>query len=56
MRFKAERRAPLIVPHQLFDHLVGAQHDRWGYGKAKRLGGLEVQDHLELGRNRPFSF
>jgi hypothetical protein len=21
-----------------------------GYGKAKRLGGLEVQDHLELGR------
>src|SRR6516162_2148018 len=34
----------------LFNHLVGAQHDRWGYGKAKRLGGLEVHGHLELGR------
>src|SRR6516162_387576 len=35
---------------QLFDLLVGAQQDRWGYGKAERLGGLEVDDHLELGR------
>ena len=35
---------------QLFDHLGGAQHDGWGYRKAERLGGLEVQDHLELGR------
>src|SRR6516165_4349426 len=35
---------------RLFDHLGGAQHYRWGYGKAERLGGLEVQDHLELGR------
>src|SRR6516165_4970090 len=34
----------------LFDHLGCAQHYRWGYGKAKRLGGLAVQDHLELGR------
>ena len=31
----------------LFDHLGGAQQYRWGYGKAKRLGGLEVYDHLE---------
>ena len=35
---------------RLFDDLVGAQHDRWGYGKTKRLGGLEVHGHLELGR------
>src|SRR6516225_4966848 len=35
---------------QLFDQLVGAQHDRWGYGKAERVGGLAVQNHLELGR------
>jgi len=35
---------------QLFDHLGGAQHNRWGYGKTERLGGLEVEDHLELGR------
>ena len=33
-----------------FDHLVSAQQDRWGYGKTKRLGGLEVQDHLEFCR------
>jgi len=32
----------------LCDHLIGAQHNRWGYGNAQRLGGLEVYDHLEL--------
>src|SRR6516225_1136986 len=36
---------------QLFvDHLGGAQHDRWGYGKPERLGGLAVQDHLKFRR------
>src|SRR6516162_3642694 len=35
---------------QLFDLLVGAQQNRWGYGKTQRLGGLEVHDHLKLGR------
>src|SRR6516225_9763552 len=35
---------------QSFDQLGGAQHDRWGYGKAERRGGLAVHDHLELGR------
>ena len=35
---------------QLFDHLGGAQHNRWGYGKTERLGGLEVEDHLEFCR------
>jgi len=34
----------------LFDHLVGANQDRLRHRKAERLGGLEVQDHLELGR------
>jgi hypothetical protein len=33
-----------------FDHLVGAQQDRWGYRKAERLGGLEVHGHLEFCR------
>jgi hypothetical protein len=33
----------------LLDHLVGAQHDRWGYRKAE-IGGLAVQDHLEFCR------
>src|SRR5262249_49161367 len=32
------------------DDLVGAGKDRWRHGQAERLGGLEVQDHLELGR------
>ena len=32
----------------LFDHLVGAKQNRRGYRKAKRPGGLEVHDHLEL--------
>src|SRR6516162_7421683 len=35
---------------RLFDHLISAQPNRWGYGKTERLGGLEVQDHLELCR------
>jgi hypothetical protein len=26
----------------LFDYLVGAKQNRWGYRKAKRLGGLKV--------------
>ena len=37
-------------PKLLFDDLVGAQHDRWGYGKAKRRGGLAVHDHLVFHR------
>src|SRR6516165_3130006 len=40
----------LFRPRGLFDHLVGANQNRWGYRKAKRLGGLEVQDHLEFCR------
>ena len=33
------------------DHLVGEQPYQWGYRKVKRLGGLEVQDHLEFSRH-----
>src|SRR6516225_8127177 len=36
---------------QLFDHLGGAQQNRWGYLKTERLGRLEVHGHLELGRD-----
>jgi hypothetical protein len=33
----------------LFDHLVGtAEQHRWD-GKAERLGGLEINDEIELG-------
>src|SRR5438094_8588069 len=35
---------------RLLDHLVGAHLDRGGYGDAQRLGRLEVDDQLELGR------
>src|SRR6516225_5286256 len=35
---------------RLFDDLGGAQHNRSGYRKAERLGGLEVHGHLKLGR------
>ena len=46
------RKCSAINRHnqQLFDLLVGAQQNRWGYRKTERLGGLEVQDRLELGR------
>jgi len=37
-------------PAALFNHLVGAQQNRWGYRKAERLGGLEVHGHLEFCR------
>src|SRR5215470_13888685 len=41
---------PCAIARSLFDHLVRAQQNRWGYGKAERRGGLTVHDHLELGR------
>jgi hypothetical protein len=33
-----------------FDHLGGAQENRWRHREAERRGGLSVHDHLELGR------
>ena len=36
-------------PTLLLDDLVSAQHDRCGYRKTERLGGLEVHDHLITG-------
>src|SRR6266700_675698 len=34
----------------LLDHLIGAGEQRLGYCQAQRLGGLEADDQLELGR------
>src|SRR6516165_1082901 len=48
--YRPARRSCRATARSLFDHLIGAQHDRWGYGKAKRLGGLAVHDHLVFGR------
>ena len=35
---------------KLLDHLVGDGEQLVGHRQAKRLGGFEVDDHLELGR------
>jgi hypothetical protein len=44
-----QRRPSSVMNSRLsFDHLVGAQSNRWGYGKTERLGCLEVHDHLEF--------
>src|SRR5262245_15680210 len=41
--------APACLAHSL-DHLVGAGEQRGRYIDAKRPGGLQIDDELELGR------
>ncbi len=38
----------LVRANLSFDHLVGEREQLVGYGKAERLGSLEVDDQLEL--------
>src|SRR5438093_12328681 len=42
-------RTSLRLAHSL-DHLVGAQEERLGDRQAKRLGGVQIDDEIELGR------
>src|SRR6478752_10617392 len=42
-------RGPSLF-HSL-DHLVGAREQRWRHVEAERLGGLEVDHQVELGRS-----
>jgi hypothetical protein len=45
---RAERRAREQSRAGLFDHFVGAAKQRQRRGDAERLGGLEVDDQLDL--------
>ena len=40
----------MILRRNFITLLGGAQQNRGRYGKAERVGGLAVDDHLELGR------
>ena len=44
------RVVPQAANSGLFDHLVGAREQRRRHVEAERLGGLEVDDQLVLGR------
>jgi hypothetical protein len=46
-----------VAKYALFDQLVGTQKERLGDGEPDRLGSLEVNHQLELGRelNRQFA-
>src|SRR6516164_6458562 len=51
-RATAQSHCRLCKPHRRasFDHLVGAGEQRGRYIDAKRPGGLQIDDELELGR------
>ena len=52
-RPESDRRAMAVLSQPaeaLLDHFVGCGQQRFRDGEAERLGGLEVDDKLELGR------
>jgi hypothetical protein len=42
--YAPQQKAPL------FDYLVGAREQRWRHGQAERLGSLEIDRQIDLGR------
>jgi hypothetical protein len=46
-------RSRCTIAKLLADHLVRAQHEAGGYFVPNRLGGLEADHQLELGRSLP---
>jgi hypothetical protein len=49
-RMKSNPCLPVEMSGPLFDYFVGAQQNGLRDHKAERLGGLEIEDQLELGR------
>jgi len=47
---RAKTRLMQCSKKSLFDHLVGAQQERFGDRQPERLGGIEVDHQLKLGR------
>ena len=39
---------PPVCPARLLEHLICQEEQGWGHRHPERLGGLEVEDQLEL--------